>query len=218
MGGQAYIKFRTAWRPATEMKIYGSATAPNGKKFRISQLAGKQVMGPGIPANEVQYKKRIVLNIVDPPMVEITMGIDKVVREGGGFMVKQSSKANPEVAVVTEIPVTPSKEDGQVPGDSWPPRMTDALLLETPLQKTVSLQALHAMAGALLTPASGGKKTTEPRSSEQADPKRHKPTPGGPATSSGHRNPPRHIPDFEKNQLSNLRPDLPHSWLFPAHS
>ena len=40
----------------------------------------------------------------------------------------------------------------------------------------------------------------------------------GPATSSGHRNPPRQIPDFEKNQLFYLRPDLPHSWLFPAHS
>jgi len=40
----------------------------------------------------------------------------------------------------------------------------------------------------------------------------------GPATNSGHRNPPRHIPDFEKNRLSYLRPDLTHSWLFPAHS
>ena len=40
----------------------------------------------------------------------------------------------------------------------------------------------------------------------------------GPATNSGHRNRPRHIPDFEKNQLFYLRPDLPHSWLFPAHS
>ena len=40
----------------------------------------------------------------------------------------------------------------------------------------------------------------------------------GPATNSGHRNPPRHIPDFEKNQLFYLRPDLPHCWLFPAHS
>ena len=35
---------------------------------------------------------------------------------------------------------------------------------------------------------------------------------------SAHRNPLRHIPDFEKNQLFYLRPDLPHSWLFPAHS
>ena len=33
----------------------------------------------------------------------------------------------------------------------------------------------------------------------------------GPATNSGHRNPPRHIPDFEKNQLFYLRPDFPHS-------
>ena len=33
----------------------------------------------------------------------------------------------------------------------------------------------------------------------------------GPATSSGHRNPPWNIPDFEKNQLFYLRPDLPHS-------
>ena len=39
----------------------------------------------------------------------------------------------------------------------------------------------------------------------------------GPATSSGHRNPPRHIPDFEKKQLY-LRPDFPRSWLFPSHS
>ena len=36
-------------------------------------------------------------------------------------------------------------------------------------------------------------------------------TPEGPATNSGHRNPPRHIPDFEKNQLLYLGPDLPHS-------
>ena len=42
----------------------------------------------------------------------------------------------------------------------------------------------------------------------------------GPATNSGHghRNPPRHIPDFEKNHLFYLRPDFPHSWLSPAHS
>ena len=40
----------------------------------------------------------------------------------------------------------------------------------------------------------------------------------GPATSSGHRNPPRHMPDFEKIQLFYVRPDFPHSWLFPAHS
>ena len=33
----------------------------------------------------------------------------------------------------------------------------------------------------------------------------------GPATNSSHRHPPRHIPDFEKNQLFHLRPDLPHS-------
>ena len=33
----------------------------------------------------------------------------------------------------------------------------------------------------------------------------------GPATNSGLRNPPRHIPDFEKNQLFYRRPDLPHS-------
>ena len=39
----------------------------------------------------------------------------------------------------------------------------------------------------------------------------------GPAASSGHRNPPRHIPDFEENQLFHLILDLPH-WLFPAHS
>ena len=32
----------------------------------------------------------------------------------------------------------------------------------------------------------------------------------GPATNSGHINPPRHIPDFEKSQLFYLRPDLPH--------
>ena len=40
----------------------------------------------------------------------------------------------------------------------------------------------------------------------------------GPATSSGHRNPPRHTPDFEKNRLFYLRPDLPHYWRFPSHS
>ena len=33
----------------------------------------------------------------------------------------------------------------------------------------------------------------------------------GPATNSGHRNPPSHIPYFEKKQLFNLGPDLPHS-------
>ena len=41
---------------------------------------------------------------------------------------------------------------------------------------------------------------------------------GGPTASSAHRNPPMHIPDFEKRQLFYLRPDLPHFWLFPAHS
>ena len=40
----------------------------------------------------------------------------------------------------------------------------------------------------------------------------------GPATNSGHRNPPRHILDFEENKLFYLRPDLPHSWIFPEHS
>ena len=74
------------------------------KKWKLSQLAGKQVMGPGIPAGEVKYEKKLILSTVDPPMVEVTMGIDKVVGEGGGFMVKRNSKANPEV--VTGIPVS----------------------------------------------------------------------------------------------------------------
>ena len=94
-------------------------------------------------------------------------------------MVKRNSKANPEVAVLTPIPVAPDKEDGQGLDDSQPLQQTASLLLpETPLQKTVSLQAMEAVAGVVLTPTSGGKKATEPRTAEQADPKRRKPTPG----------------------------------------
>ena len=93
-------------------------------------------------------------------MVEVTLGIDKVVVEGGGFMTKRNSKANPEgamglgtgVAVVAPIPVTPNKGDGQALDDSQPQM--------TPLQQTVSQQAMEAVAGRLLTPASGGKKAT----------------------------------------------------------
>ena len=96
-------------------------------------------------------------------------------------MVKRNSKANPEVAAVTPIPVSPDKEDGQGLDDSQPLQQTASLLLPvTPLQKTVSLQAMEAVAGVLLTPASGGKKATEPRTAEPASPasKRSKPTPG----------------------------------------
>ena len=112
-------------------------------------------------------------------MVELTMGIKTTAGEGGGFQVKRSRKASPEVAVVNEIPVTPSKGDGQGPADSQPTKPTDVLMLETPLQKSVSLEALNAVAGALLTPDTVGKKTATPRTTEQADAKRRKPTPVG---------------------------------------
>ena len=113
-------------------------------------------------------------------MVEVTMEIRTTAGEGGGFKVKRGRKASPEVAVVNEIPVTPNKGDGQGHADSQLTKPTDALMLETPLQKSVSLEALEAVAGALLgTPGTEGKKAGTPRSTEQADPKRRKPTPAG---------------------------------------
>ena len=91
-------------------------------------------------------------------------------------MTKRNSKANPEgamglgtgVAVVAPIPVTPNKEDGQALGDSQPQM--------TPLQQTVSQQAMEAVAARLLTPVSGGKTAGETRTAEPV-PKRAKPTP-----------------------------------------
>ena len=44
----------------------------------------------------------------------------------------------------------------------------------------------------------------------------HSPKPGILPAHVRCRNPPRHIPDFEKNQLSHLRPDLPHSLAIPS--
>ena len=180
-GGDAFINFRMAWKPAVMTKVFNTAAAVGGmKNFKLSQLAGQQVTDPGIPSGEVKYGKKLILSTEDPPMVEVTMGIKTTAGEGGGFKVKRGRKASPEVAVVDEIPVTPNKGDGQGQDDSQLKKPTDALMLETPLQKSVSLEALQAVAGALLgTPGTEGKKTGTPRSTEQADPKRRKPTPAG---------------------------------------
>ena len=162
------------------------------KKFRISQLADKQVMGPGTPGcaivgDEVRYERKIALSTEDPPMVEVTLGIDKVVVEGEGFMHKKNSKADSEgamglgigVTVVAPIPVTPNKEDGQA--------LDDSQSQIPPLQQTVSQQAMQAVAARLLTPVSGGKTAGEPRTAEPVS-KRAKSTPastscGSPAAS-----------------------------------
>ena len=40
----------------------------------------------------------------------------------------------------------------------------------------------------------------------------------GTAMISGLGTSPIHFLDFEKNQLFNLRADLPHSWVFPEHA
>ena len=100
-GGNAYITFRPTWKPLKPMKVYGSAAAPNGmKKFRISQLAGKQVAGPGTPGCPVgeaeRYEKKINLSREDPPTVEVTLGIDKVFVEGGGCMPMANNRVNPD--------------------------------------------------------------------------------------------------------------------------
>ena len=113
-------------------------------------------------------------------MVEVTMEIRTTAGEGGGFKVKRGRKASPEVAVVNEIPVTPDKGDGQGHVDPQPTKPTDVLMVDTPLQQAVSLEALNAVAGALLSPpGSGGQKTATPRTTEQVHPKRRKPTPVG---------------------------------------
>jgi hypothetical protein len=176
-GGNVYIEFRPAWKPNTTVKIYGSAAA---KKSRLAQLAVKLVEGPGtvgcLVGEEEKYEKKIMLSTEDPPMVEVTLGIDKVVVEGGGFMTKRNSKVSPEgamgsgtgVAVVAPIPVTPDKENGQALGDSHPQM--------TPLQQTVSQQAMEAVAARLLTPVSGGNTAGEPRTAEPV-PKMAKLTP-----------------------------------------
>ena len=99
-GGNAYINFRPTWKPHKTIKVYGSAAVPNGmKKFRLSQLAGKQVEGPGTPGCPVgeaeRYEKKILLSTEDPPMVEVTLGIDKVFMEGGGCMPMANNRVNP---------------------------------------------------------------------------------------------------------------------------
>ena len=134
---------------------------------------------PGIPPEEVKYGKKLILSTEDPPMVEVTMEL-RTTAGDGGFKVKRGRKASPEVAVVDEIPETLNKGDGQGHADSQPTKPTDVLMVDTPLQQAVSLEALNAVAGALLSPpGSGGQKTATPRTTEQVHPKRRKPTPVG---------------------------------------
>ena len=179
-GGDAFINFRMAWKPAVMTKVFNTAAAVGGmKNFKLSQLAGQQMTDPGIPPGEVKYGKKLILSTEEPPMVEVTMEL-RTTAGDGGFKVKRGRKASPEVAVVNEIPVTPDKGDGQGHADPQPTKPTDVLMVDTPLQQAVSLEALNAVAGVLLSPpGSGGQKTATPRTTEQVHPKRRKPTPVG---------------------------------------
>ena len=87
--GKAYIKFRPTWKPnGDSMKVYGYMAAPKRmKKFRLAQLAGKKVEGPGMESGgAVRYERTINLSTEDPPLVEVTLGTDRVFAEGGGCM------------------------------------------------------------------------------------------------------------------------------------
>ena len=96
-GGNIYIVFRPAWKPGSELKIYGSAAALGGiKNYRLSQLAGQLMEGTGAITGEEQYAKKIVLNTESPPMAEVTLGIDKVFVEGGGCMPMKNKRVNPD--------------------------------------------------------------------------------------------------------------------------
>ena len=67
-GGDAFINFRMAWKPAAMTKVFNTAAAVGGmKNFKLSQLAGQQVTDPGIPSGEVKYGKKLILSTEDPP-------------------------------------------------------------------------------------------------------------------------------------------------------
>ena len=80
MGGNIYIKFRPAWKPGQEVKIFRSAAAPGGmKNYRLLQLAGPLLEGPGTLPGEVSYGSDT------PPMVEVTMGVELTFPAGEGL-------------------------------------------------------------------------------------------------------------------------------------
>ena len=85
---RAYIKFRPTWKPnGDSMKVYREMAAPaRMKKFMLHQLAGKQIedtgMGSGRPR---RYERTIIFSTEDPPLVEATLGADRVFAEGGDW-------------------------------------------------------------------------------------------------------------------------------------
>ena len=89
--------FKPAWKPGSQVKIYGSGAAPGGmKNYRLSQLAGQLMEGTGAIPGEEQYAKKIVLSTENPPMVEVTLGIAKVFVEGRGCMPMSNKRVNPD--------------------------------------------------------------------------------------------------------------------------
>ena len=57
------------------------------KKFKLEQLAGKQVEGTGMGSGRPgRYERKINFSTEDPPLIFATLGADKVFAEGGGGM------------------------------------------------------------------------------------------------------------------------------------
>ena len=56
------------------------------KKFKLHQLAGKQVEGTGMGSGRPRrYERTIIFSTEDPPLVEATLGADRVFAEGGDW-------------------------------------------------------------------------------------------------------------------------------------
>ena len=129
------------------------------KNYRLSQLAGHLLEGPGTIPGEEKYAKKIILSTEDPPMVEVTLGIDKTFVEGGGFKPMSNKRVNPDSVmgirnVITggtvvyppiPLPVGMSKWGAHLAGEAAATLQPEAQVTPTKDAGQAGLLALHSL-------------------------------------------------------------------------